>query len=36
MQAALRALVQRELIAKEPDGSYRIAEPFFDLWINAL
>ena len=36
VQKALAALVDRELVQREPDGSYRIAEPFFDLWINAL
>lgn len=36
IQAALRALVDRELILREPDGSYRIAEPFLGEWIRAL
>jgi hypothetical protein len=36
IQAALRALVERELVVKEPDGSYRISEPFLDRWVQAL
>jgi hypothetical protein len=36
IQAALRALVERELVVKEADGSYRISEPFLDRWIQAL
>jgi uncharacterized protein len=36
IQAALRTLVQRELVLREADGSYRIAEPFLDQWLRAL
>ena len=36
IQAALRALVERELVLKDAGGSYRIAEPFLDEWIRAL
>jgi hypothetical protein len=35
-QAALRALVERELVTRAADGSYRIAEPLLDEWIRAL
>jgi uncharacterized protein len=34
MQRAIQGLSQRELIAKDEDGSIRIAEPFFAEWIN--
>jgi hypothetical protein len=36
VQAALRALAQRELVGREADGSYRIFEPFLADWIRAL
>ena len=36
MQTALDVLRERELIARESRGSYRIAEPFLDHWILAL
>ncbi len=36
LQAALRALGERELVARDPGGAYRIAEPFFDEWVRAL
>ncbi|HLM31431.1 MAG TPA: ATP-binding protein [Solirubrobacterales bacterium] len=36
IQAALRALVDRELVLRVPDGSYRIAEPFMDEWLRRL
>jgi uncharacterized protein len=36
IQTALRALVQRELVARQADGSYRIVEPFLDEWIRSL
>ena len=35
VQSALRALIERELVAK-PDGSQGISEPFFAEWILAL
>jgi hypothetical protein len=34
MQRAIQGLTNRELIAKDEDGSIRIAEPFFAEWIN--
>jgi uncharacterized protein len=34
MQRAIQGLTHRELIAKDEDGSIRIAEPFFAEWIN--
>jgi hypothetical protein len=36
LQAALKALGERELVAREAPGSYRISEPFFAEWILAL
>jgi hypothetical protein len=36
IQAALRALVERELLARDRDNSYRIAEPFLSEWIRSL
>ena len=36
VQTALDVLRERELIARESRGSYRIAEPFLDQWILAL
>jgi hypothetical protein len=36
VQSALRSLVERELVAREPDRSYRIAEPFLAEWVIAL
>jgi hypothetical protein len=33
VQAALEALTERELVVKNSDGSYRIAEPFLAQWI---
>ena len=35
-QSALRSLADRELVAKQPDGTHAIAEPFFADWIVAL
>ncbi len=35
IQSALRALARRELMLREPDGAYRIAEPFLAEWIEA-
>jgi uncharacterized protein len=32
-QTALRALVDRELVEREPDGSYRLMEPFLTEWL---
>ncbi len=34
VQSALGALIKRELILRETDGSYRIAEPFLAEWIT--
>jgi len=36
VQAALRALERRELIARRADGSHEIVEPFLAAWIRAL
>ena len=36
VQTALDVLRERELIARESRGSYRIAEPFLKDWILAL
>jgi len=36
IQAALRALTERELVARERGGSYRIAEPFLAEWIRSI
>jgi hypothetical protein len=35
IQSALRALTRRELVLRERDGAYRIAEPFLAEWIAA-
>jgi hypothetical protein len=35
IQSALRALTRRELVLRERDGAYRIAEPFLAEWIEA-
>jgi AAA+ ATPase superfamily predicted ATPase len=35
VQRALRPLVAQELVAKEPDGSYDLVEPFLREWILA-
>ena len=35
IQSALRALTRRELVLREGDGAYRIAEPFLAEWIEA-
>ncbi|MGH2926189.1 MAG: AAA family ATPase [Solirubrobacterales bacterium] len=35
-QSALRALTERELVARASDGSHHISEPFFAEWIVAL
>ena len=32
-QTALKALVDRELVDREPDGSYRVMEPFLTEWL---
>ena len=34
LQSAVRALSERELVAREDDGAYRISEPFLAEWIN--
>ena len=36
VQTALDVLRERELIARESRGSYRLVEPFLDHWIAAL
>ena len=36
IQAALRALTERELVAREPGGSNTIAEPFLAEWIRSI
>ncbi len=36
VQTALRALTERELVARHPDGSSYISEPFLAEWINSL
>jgi hypothetical protein len=28
--------VDRELVSRERDGAYRIAEPFLDDWIRSI
>jgi uncharacterized protein len=33
VQKALAALVRRELVGKDSDGTYRIVEPFFAEWV---
>jgi hypothetical protein len=33
IQAALKALVDRELVEREPDGGYRVMEPFLTEWL---
>ncbi|MBS1888850.1 MAG: hypothetical protein JSU06_16845 [Actinobacteria bacterium] len=35
-QTALKALVERELVEREPDGSYRVMEPFLVEWLDEL
>jgi uncharacterized protein len=34
IQTALRALVERELVEREPDGAYRVMEPFLTEWLG--
>jgi hypothetical protein len=36
VQTALRALTERDLVARRPDGSTYIAEPFLARWVAAL
>lgn len=36
VQSSLRALVQRELVTRDGDKTYRISEPFFAEWIISL
>jgi hypothetical protein len=36
LQSALRALTQRELVARQRDGAYRIVEPFLVEWVRGL
>jgi uncharacterized protein len=33
VQVALKALVDRELVEREPDGGYRVMEPFLTEWL---
>lgn len=33
IQTALKALVDRELVEREPDGAYRVMEPFLTEWL---
>jgi hypothetical protein len=33
VQKALTALTKRELVARDPEERYAIAEPFFATWI---
>jgi hypothetical protein len=33
VQVALKALVDRELVEREPDGGYRVMEPFLVEWL---
>jgi hypothetical protein len=34
VQVALKALVDRELVEREPDGGYRVMEPFLTEWLD--
>jgi AAA+ ATPase superfamily predicted ATPase len=34
IQTALKALVDRELVEREPDGHYRVMEPFLVEWLG--
>jgi hypothetical protein len=36
VQGALGALVDRELVEREADGSYRVMEPFLTEWLTAV
>jgi AAA+ ATPase superfamily predicted ATPase len=36
VQTALAALIDRELIEREPDGAYRVMEPFLTEWLGEL
>jgi hypothetical protein len=36
VQRALRPLIAQELVRKEPDGSYDLAEPFLREWVLAF
>jgi AAA+ ATPase superfamily predicted ATPase len=36
VQRALRPLIAQELVRKEPDGSYDLAEPFLREWVVAF
>jgi AAA+ ATPase superfamily predicted ATPase len=36
VQAALKALTDRELVEREPDGGYRVMEPFLPEWLGEL
>jgi uncharacterized protein len=36
VQAALTALIDRELIERESDGGYRVMEPFLTEWLAAV
>jgi hypothetical protein len=36
VQGALAALIDRELVEREPDGGYRVMEPFLTEWLAAV
>jgi hypothetical protein len=36
VQGALAALIERELIERDPDGGYRVMEPFLTEWLAAV
>ncbi len=36
VQGALAALTDRELVEREPDGGYRVMEPFLTEWLAAV
>jgi AAA+ ATPase superfamily predicted ATPase len=36
IQTALKALLDRELVEREPDGGYRVMEPFLTEWLGEL
>jgi len=35
-QTALKALMNHELVEREPDGGYRVMEPFLTEWLGEL
>lgn len=36
IQTALKSLIDRELVEREPDGGYRVMEPFLAEWLAEL